>query len=858
MSFMRKSGGLSGYPPLTPSLFPKSLVVIFVLITSLSLPSLLSSSSQAVDLGFTSGPAAPPGTFGRPPAAVLDKDAALDAAAAAAEGPPEVSAMAAAVAAHATATTTNDPLTDDTDADEDAWAAGSGPRGEGDPMRVGKMERERTLCDGAGLCSPGRWPPWRRPVARNWRVLALRGALARAILSMDGPDGGGIEKLFAALSKGEVLDSPFPIDLVTDLTAYAESLFDDDGEGGARERPGDVAQPVRVRLVQALLRAVGDPDSAGMSHFAAGVRLGVGVRLPRTPAVYARKTRWRLPEQAGADHREEPSTEAIWRDNYRSAKASLAAIEVQLEDHHHRGLADRVPEAEAELRYPGLRVSSLGAVEKLGSPGDVRIVMDGSRGVDVNTAIRVRDQDRCPTSADVKRLQREQDATRRGLGLAVDIHEAHRLPRVHRSDWRFQACQARPGGPVYVYRVGVFGIASIAYWWSRLGGAAIRLLLYLADGDMELWAMLMADDIKLEATGPYPRRCLLWALLCLTVLGYPLAWRKIHGGDVVRWIGYEVDIAGLRLGVTEARAQWAVTWCLRVARDGQCRIDDFRAALGRLGFIAGALEFERPFLAPLYAFLARAAGDGPRTLPLYVTTVLVHLATRFAARRLYPSTVKRVKTLEAFRVDAHADGDVVGVGGWLPARDAQGAIDTARSNWFSVSLTRESAPWAYSRGEPFRTIAALEALGVLLALMAFTGDVVDNQDVALLIPGVTDNRGNAYVLDRLMTTRFPLCAVVMELAAQMERKNVRVGLDWCPRELNSEADALANGDFTRFNPDYRIDLDVTTTDWLVLNDLMRHGEAHERAKRNEPPRPRATAKAKRKPKWARLRVTDPW
>ncbi len=725
-------------------------------------------------------------------------------------------------------------------------------------MMVGKMQKERTLCDGAGLCSPGRWPPWRRPVVRDWRVLAIRGALARAVLTLDGPDGRGIEALFTALSNGEVLDSPFPHDLVTNLTTYAESLFDDDEQGGARERPGDVAQPVRIRLVQALLRAVGDPDSAGMSHFAAGVRLGVGVRLPRTPAVYARKTHWRLPEQAAADYREEPSTESIWLDNYRSAKSSLAAIEVQLEDHHLRGLADRVPESEAELRYPGIRVASLGAVEKLGSPGDVRIVMDGSRGVHVNTAIRVRDQDRCPTSADVKRLQREQDATRRGLGLAVDIHEAHRLPRVHRDDWRFQACQARPGGPVYVYRVGVFGIASIAYWWSRLGGAAIRLLLYLADGDMELWAMLMADDIKFEATGPHPRRCLLWALLCLTVLGFPLAWRKIHGGDVLRWIGYEVDIAGLRLGITEARAQWAVTWCLRVVRDGQCRIDDFRAALGRLGFIAGALEFERPFLAPLYTFLAQATGDGPRVLPLYVTTVLVHLASRFAARRLYPSAVRRIKTMEAFRVDAHADGNEVGVGGWLPARNAQGVLDTTISSWFSVSLTRDDAPWAFSRGEPFRTIAALEALGVLLAVVAFTNDVADNQDVALLIPGVTDNRGNAYVLDRLMSTRFPLCAVVMELAAQLERKNARIALDWCPRELNAEADSLANGDTSLFSADRRITLDVATMDWLVLNDLMRHGEMHERAKRAMPPRPRAATRANKKPKWARLRVTDPW
>jgi hypothetical protein len=331
----------------------------------------------------------------------------------------------------------------------------------------------------------------------------------------------------------------------------------------------------------------------------------------------------------------------------------------------------------------------------------------------------------------------------------------------------------------------------------------------------------------------------------------------VHGGEALRWVGYEVDIVGLRLGITESRAQWAVTWCLRVARDGRVRLDDFRAALGRLGFITGALEFERPFLAPLYTFLSLVSADGTRDLPLYVTTVLTHLAARFSARRLYPSAVRRVKSAEAFRVDAHADGDAIGVGGWMPSRNAQGTLDPAVSRWFSVSLSRDSAPWAYCRGEPFRAIAALEALGVLLALLAFSGEVAHDQDVALLIPGVTDNRGNAYVLDRLMSTRFPLCAVVMELAAQMEKKNARVALDWCPRELNVEADALANGDASLFDANLRVPLDLTNIDWIVLDKLMKHGEEQELAKRSRPP-PAPKAGGRKKPKWARLRVTDPW
>jgi hypothetical protein len=66
-------------------------------------------------------------------------------------------------------------------------------------------------------------------------------------------------------------------------------------------------------------------------------------------------------------------------------------------------------------------------------------------------------------------------------------------------------------------------------------------------------------------------------------------------------------------------------------------------------------------------------------------------------------------------VDARADGDLIGVGGWRPARYEDGSIDKSRSKWFSLQLCRTTAPWAYDRGEVFKTIASLEALAALMA-----------------------------------------------------------------------------------------------------------------------------------------------
>ena len=54
---------------------------------------------------------------------------------------------------------------------------------------------------------------------------------------------------------------------------------------------------------------------------------------------------------------------------------------------------------------------------------------------------------------------------------------------------------------VYVFTVGVLGVSSIAYWWARLGGAAVRAVHHVIDNSDELGLLLTADDMKLESHG---------------------------------------------------------------------------------------------------------------------------------------------------------------------------------------------------------------------------------------------------------------------------------------------------------------------------------------------------------------------
>ncbi len=385
----------------------------------------------------------------------------------------------------------------------------------------------------------------------------------------------------------------------------------------------------------------------------------------------------------------------------------------------------------------------------------------------------------------------------------------------------------------------------------------MRAIHLLADPSDELWLLLMADDLKAESTAVRPKVSVIFVVLVLVVLGVPLSWHKSQGGQVIQWIGYEVHLAQLALGISARRASWCVEFLLQLSRDGQADIGKVRSGLGRLCFVVGALEWERPFLAPLFSFLSRQPKHGLRKLPLFVRVISHYLASRITLRRLYPSAAARQKGFEAFRIDASAEGNRIGVGGWLPVRNAHGFLDKSLSPWFAFSLDEKVAPWAYARGLPYRSIAALEAVGVLVALLAFEPLLQRDSDLTYHMAGVTDNRGNQYTISRLQSSRFPLCAILMEIAARSESLRVRLSIDWIPRDMNTEADGLANGSCESFSPHLRHQVNWSSIKWLVLDWTLELGRRfYEEASLADASTTGAASSGKRRQ--APFRETDPW
>jgi hypothetical protein len=751
---------------------------------------------------------------------------------------------------------------------------GAGHYGKGPPLLTRWSGRPRAFHDGAGLCSPGRWPPHRRrPLPGGGAARLVRDAILAAVRKLPDPD-----RLVYRLATGNQKVSPFPDEMLAALRRDVACLL-------AERFPGTTSdsylivhdyQPFYLNMLSGIMQDINDPDwrqlTLGRYSYSKGVPIGVNLKMPRTPSVYERKIRWRTLDQ---------SDYVPDRDNYSSAKEAAPQLEKLFQADAAQGMMFEEQEDVLRRLYPGdmLRVASLGAIAK----GDhsFRVIHDGTHGVHINSHVKPRDQVRMPGPGE-ERVVLQHCSTVPGVHFALkaDIAQAHRRFRNREQDWGLQACRLRPG-TLWVNRVGTFGVGSACYWWSRLAALLARFALYMLE-DAHWWQLIFADDLKWNAHGPRKYEHLLCGLLAWVLVGAPFAWRKCRGGIEIDWVGYWIDYGRFELGISESRSAWLTKWLGEILDTGAVLIRRLVEGLGRLGFAAGVLEWHRPFLAPLYAWTAAAPHGAYLPLPPMVALVLSHLRGRLLAgartvRCLMPTREPDL----VFRADAKAEGKTVVLGGW----ECRDRTPTGAARWFSLEITEVQAPWFFPKGEPYRAIAALELMATVTCVMLFTRPEHRGQHgVMHLISGGTDNKGNSYVVSKLMSNRYPLNVVAMELASQLETTSQWLDLVWTPREDNHEADQLTNGEFTGFDPDRRIKVSFAELPFLVLHELMVEGKRLEgqladlKSKRSSgeeavtPGAPRRAGRralrgssagahvtlAKKRRREGRMRETDPW
>ena len=369
------------------------------------------------------------------------------------------------------------------------------------------------------------------------------------------------------------------------------------------------------------------------------------------------------------------------------------------------------------------------------------------------------------------------------------------------------------------------------------------------------YLLLFADDGLLMAAGPEYHRVALALFLFMDVMEVPLSWKKTRGGFRVEWIGYTVDLEQWKVGISERKVQWLEDWSRRLMEESHLLGREFRAGVGRLGFLAGAISGARPFLAPLYAVASRVGGSGYVELHMAIKLALAFFTSWIAKEPMRKMRRPPRVAGEVFRIDAAADHDGISIGGW----EVHGGKKPEEARWFSVQVTRRTFPWLYLKGEPFRTIAAAELLAVTVAVMAFKEKAPwRNADGRFSITGFTDNASNSFVVDKYLSTKFPVSLVLMELAYQLGGMEVSLNLHWIPREQNEEADDLSKGRFEKFDPKKRIEVDLEKMDFKIIPVLAEVAGRLDEEIRLKKVSKEKKHPEKRTPAEEKLRMKEPW
>ena len=170
--------------------------------------------------------------------------------------------------------------------------------------------------------------------------------------------------------------------------------------------------------------------------------------------------------------------------------------------------------------------------------------------------------------------------------------------------------------------------------------------------------------------------------------------------------------------------------------------------------------------------------------------------------------------LEQFRTDAKATETGAWVGGW----ETSLTLDTKLARCFAFEVLEADFPWVFIKKDPKRVIAALELLGSVVAIMLFGKPGLLKG--CTIIRGLTDNKSNTFAATKLLSTKFPLTILVMELIAQLRKKGCQLQLDWISRDLNEPADDLTNCMYDRFSASNRIDVDPANLPFLVMPELQ--------------------------------------
>ena len=206
---------------------------------------------------------------------------------------------------------------------------------------------------------------------------------------------------------------------------------------------------------------------------------------------------------------------------------------------------------------------------------------------------------------------------------AVDIKDAfHNVPAGNDRKYTVAAAEMERGKQAFIiYDVLVFGSRSSPTIWGRFAALLGRIL---AATVPENRTHIYVDDpiICVPRERDQAAHLLTMSLLCIRLFGYPLKLSKAAAGPSVKWIGAQLTVDTDEDGpfVKVLIPQDKVTKLLgeveRILKAPVVGTRQLRSFAGGMSFVAGLVPVLRPFLAPLWAALAKVTTDDgdPKTV----------------------------------------------------------------------------------------------------------------------------------------------------------------------------------------------------------------------------------------------------
>ena len=721
--------------------------------------------------------------------------------------------------------------------------------GLGSPRKCQPPGKDRLFHDGAGLLSMGRWDVEQRIWSKGAFWERLRKGTVELIEKHLGDERALDRACFEMAVRGEAGCSIVRDEkLKNDIRLFWIDLLKQHGskqEGLDHVAPG---QPFHLRLMKELLAFGEDADREFLMQGEVGYPVGVLNPLPRTPHCYEEQTSWRLEDDPHMQ-------EEVWRSNYQSVGDHVQFVREHFAEECAEGLMERLTLEQAKTRFGDkVAISSLAVLVEQNHQGKRRLIHDATHGTKLNNRIRCRDKTRSPSAREKQYLLAYFQKNRCSVfSLVGDISKAHRRFLHSPEERGLLACRVLDTDDhLYINNVGTFGVACASYWWGRIAGAGIRLVHELLGPQMPVELLLFADDLEALGASAGGRRGITLAFLYMSALGFPFKWAKQRGGLRVEWIGLFSDYSVYKLGLSPSRARWMHDWVKELADTGTTTAKNFEQGLGRLGFAAMALTWERPFLGPLYSWCAAIRTKrGALRVPAMLRTILRFLARRFleggdlqCPPPLEQSEGKQI----TFYTDAKATEDSAWIGGFK--QDASGKV----LEWFSEEVPIAWAPWLKLKRDPKRIIAALELLASLVAVKLWMPPSQQHSEAVCWLKGKTDNQSNTYALTKWMSTKFPLTIFIMEMSESLRLGRCNLKLDWVPREWNQLADDLTNQKFDMFSLQDRVRWDPFQQEWLVFEEFMAHANSFHDEVRKRKSEPKVQLPRKRK----RVSSLKPW